>query len=498
MPDEKPRGHGLWKRFLLGAFLIVVATAGATSVAAFHEVNRVVKAFTQGPKISVGNELATAGAGKPQTIMLLGSDQRAKDSHDYQGADARSDTIILIRLDPSKKATALLSIPRDLKVAIPGHGVGKINAAYSYGGAKLTLETVKQLTGLRINHVINTDFSGFVNAVNELGCVYLDIDRKYFNSGLGFDSYAAINLQPGYQRLCGRNALSFVRFRHTDSDIVRAARQQEFLSQMKQQVGIAKLFSERAKLLDIFGKATQTDIRSQAAVLRLLKLALASAGHPVQEVQVTGPGVNLSAIGPDGASYVTVTPDTMHALAREFIGVQAITNPATKPKPKKKTRRRSHRRQTAADIGLIDASQTGHTMALQLVSGFANLHSSIPIWYPRKVTSDGGGFIAPPRAYYLRTAGHHAYPAYRIVVKAHDVGQYWGVQGLAWKNPPILKGNPTVKHYRGRTFYIYFEGNATRLVAWKTPQAVYWVQNTLSAELTEDQMISIAESTTHL
>ena len=78
----------------------------------------------------MGNELATTDPGKPQTIMMLGSDQRAKDSHDYEGTDARSDTIMLIRLDPSKEATAIMSLPRDLKVAIPGHGVEKINAAY--------------------------------------------------------------------------------------------------------------------------------------------------------------------------------------------------------------------------------------------------------------------------------------------------------------------------------------------------------------------------------
>ncbi len=494
MPE---RGNGVWKRFLMGAFLIVVAAASATSVAAFHEVNRVVKAFSVNGQIKgINNDLATADPGKPQTIMLLGSDKRAKTARDFQGGSARSDTIILIRLDPSKQATALLSIPRDLKVAIPGHGIGKINAAYSYGGAKLTLETVKQLTGLRINHVINTDFQGFVDAVNELGCVYLDIDRKYFNSGLGFDSYAAINLAPGYQRLCGRNALSFVRFRHTDSDIVRAARQQEFLSQLKQQVSIGKLIGDRSKLLDIFGHATQSDIHGTAQVIRLLKLVVASAGHPVQEVQVTGPGVDLAAVGLGGESFVTVTADKMHELAQQFIGVKPIQTPSSST-PKKKRHRRHHR-QTAASLNLMDATTVGHTQALQLVAGFGSLHSSIPIWYPRKVTADGGGFIPQPRAYYLKTGGGKRFAAYRIVVKAHNVGQYWGVQGLAWRTPPILKGNPTVKHYRGRTFYIYPEGDRTRLVAWKTPKAVYWVENTLSADLTNQQMLAIAESTTHL
>ena len=498
MPE---RGQGVWKRFLLGAFLIVVAAASATSVAAFHEVNRVVKAFSANGQIKgIQNDLAIADPGKPQTIMLLGSDKRAKTARDFQGGSARSDTIILIRLDPSKQATALLSIPRDLKVMIPGRGFDKINAAYSYGGAKLTLETVKQLTGLRINHVINTDFTGFVDAVNQLGCVYLDIDRKYFNNGQGFDSYAAINLQPGYQRLCGRNALSFVRFRHTDSDIVRAARQQEFLSQLKQQVSIGKLIGERAKLLDIFGKATQSDIHGTAQVLRLLKLVLASAGHPVQEVQVTGPGVNLAAVGPGGESFVTVTPEKMRELAQEFIGVKPITTPSSTSSSgtTSKRKHRRHHQQTAASLNLVDASSAGRQQALQLVAGFSSLNQTIPIYYPRDMTSDGGGFISPPRAYYLKTAGRRRYPAYRIVVKAHDVGQYWGVQGLAWKSPPILKGNPTVKHYRGRTFYIYAEGDRVRLVAWKTPHAVYWVENTLSGELTNQQMLAIAESTTHL
>jgi polyisoprenyl-teichoic acid--peptidoglycan teichoic acid transferase len=490
--DDRPKGNGLWKHFLIGAFLIVIAVAGGTSVAAFHEVHRVVRAFAANPKLDVGQELAQADPGKPQTIMLIGSDRRAKTARDYQGGNGLSDTIILIRMDPTKKVTALLSIPRDLKVPIPGHGIGKINAAYTYGGAKLTLETVKSITGLRINHVINTDFSGFVDAINQLGCVYLDIDRKYFNSGLGFDSYAAINLQPGYQRLCGRNALSYVRFRHTDSDIVRAARQQALLSQMKQQIGIGKLFTNRARLLDIFGKATQSDIRGEASVLRLLKLAAGVAGKPVQEIQFTGPGVNIAAVGPGGESYVSAPITTIHQLAREFLGVESANQSSTTQK--KSSGKRRHKRSGNTNIGLVDASSAGRAQALQVVAGFANLNKSIPIYYPRKMTADGGGFISPPRAYELRTAGLQKFAAYRIVVKAHDVGQYWGLQGLAWKNPPILKGPHTTRRIRGRTYLIFSEGNATRTVAWKTKDAVYWVQNTLSAELTPAQMLSIATS----
>ena len=104
-----------------------------------------------------------------------------------------------------------MSIPRDLKVEIPGVGTDKFNAAYAYGGPKLTLQVVKELTGLPINHVVNVDFLGFVRAVDAIGCVYVDVDRRYYHSNVGVpasEEYAEINIQPGYQLLCGKKALA--------------------------------------------------------------------------------------------------------------------------------------------------------------------------------------------------------------------------------------------------------------------------------------------------
>ena len=126
-----------------------------------------------------------------------------------------------------------MSIPRDLKVEIPGVGTDKFNAAYAYGGPKLTLRVVKEMTGLKINHVVNVDFLGFVQAVYAIGCVFTDVDRRYYHSNEGVppsEQYAEINIQPGYQLLCGKKALEYVRYRHTDTDIVRSARQQDFIS----------------------------------------------------------------------------------------------------------------------------------------------------------------------------------------------------------------------------------------------------------------------------
>ncbi len=109
--EDIPR-PSLWKRWLIGAFLVLFATAGATSVAAFREVDNIVEAIDDTPSIKgVETDIADTDPGDPQTIMLLGSDKRPKNAKDGgAGAGGRSDTIILVRLDPDKQATALMSL----------------------------------------------------------------------------------------------------------------------------------------------------------------------------------------------------------------------------------------------------------------------------------------------------------------------------------------------------------------------------------------------------
>ena len=224
---EKPPRQGLWMRFVAGSLLIVVSMTAATAISLLLVLN----GFLDGVRglASVRNELAVANPGDPQIILLLGSDKRPKG----QEIGARSDTTLLLRV--ASDQITMLSIPRDLKVNIPGHGIDKFNAAYTYGGPKLTVKVVKQLTGINdINHVVNVNFTGFADAVNSIGCVYVDVDHHYFHSNAGLapaEQYAEIDIPAGYQRMCGLNALEYVRYRHDDNDLVRAARQQEFLRQ---------------------------------------------------------------------------------------------------------------------------------------------------------------------------------------------------------------------------------------------------------------------------
>jgi LCP family protein required for cell wall assembly len=149
---------------------------------------------------------------------------------------------MLVRADPTTKTITLLSFPRDMVVDVvcPGRSVfrDRINSAYARCGSTGTVETVKRLTGLPINYLITVNFRGFKEVVNTLGGVWIDVDRRYFNDNAGLSSgfgYAKINLVPGYQLLTGGSALDYVRFRHTDSDFYRIARQQQFVQAMKEQ-----------------------------------------------------------------------------------------------------------------------------------------------------------------------------------------------------------------------------------------------------------------------
>lgn len=486
MFEDIPR-PGLWKRLLLGGLLCVFAAAGATTVAAFHEVDKVVKALELGPELELRKDaLAETDPGEPQTLLILGSDRRPKNNAEGALNDARSDTIMLVRLNPDKEATAIMSLPRDLKVDIPGVGPEKINAAYSYGGPQKTLDTVKRLTGLPINHMVNVTFKGFWRAVNAIGCVYADIDHDYYNDSAEFQY---INIDPGYQRLCSRTALQYVRFRHTDTDLVRSARQQDFLRQAKQQITTSKLIDESGRLMKIFGRNTSTDpgLRSRSEVLRLLKLAIFSARQPIQEIHFEG------TIGP---SYVEASDAQVKKLVQQFLAVEDTEGPRGQAQERPARRPKRMRRRGGADaasLGLYDASTIGEEQALQAVEAGAG--GSLPVLYPTLLLNSSE-FVPPPRVYKIRGTDGKKYGAYRMVLRKYNAdGEYYGVQGTTWRDPPILDDPTDTRRSGGREYELHFAGDRLRLVAWRTSKAAYWISNTLLQTLTEKQMLAIARST---
>jgi polyisoprenyl-teichoic acid--peptidoglycan teichoic acid transferase len=517
---EPPKKKRYWWRFLLAAVLIVAVSAGATasSVLLFLEgvVNDLQKHNGNLPS-KLEHELAEVHGGEPQTILLLGSDKRA--GAEFEEDPGRSDTTMLLRLDPGKGLISVLSIPRDLKVEIPGFGTEKFNAAYSDGGPKLTLKVVKELTGLQVNHVVNIDFLGFVRAVDAIGCVYIDVDRRYYHSNVGVppsEQYSEIDIQPGYQKLCGKKALQYVRYRHTDTDIVRSARQQNFMSQARRQVGLGTLLSDQEHLEQIFTEFTESDINSVSELLRLIDLVIESRGSELNQVHFP------AELGP---SFVYASESAIRHAAKEFMGetgADAGGFPEKKPnkdkhhkkkgangkqaekntaKPKAEKTKPKAEYQTTGSDELVPAAEAGYAegkiVARHVGGGF-------PVFYPTRlppgaafVESNPYEHVVDPRVYHLRDKDKERHPAYRMVgiYQPEYELTYFGVQGIrGWEDPPILGDPSETKEIHGREYDIYVDSGKVTLVAWHRGENSYWISNSLQDSLTNDQMIGMARS----
>jgi LCP family protein required for cell wall assembly len=242
---------------------------------------------------------------QPVIALVAGYDRR----RGMVGDKGRSDTVMLVRLDPRKgeQSISLLSFPRDLRVPLycePGtsYGTGKINAAYSACGLKGTLLTVEALTGLPVNYDVSVNFRGFKQIVDKMGGVWIDVDRRYYvPPGAG---YSSIDLYPGYQRLRGGQALDYARYRHGDSDLFRIIRQQAFIRSFRQQ--FSKLsFTDYPSVINTIankkgGSIPATTLLGYAQVIHGL-----SGGSVVQSklANVTN--------APDGSSDLIASPTTI-------------------------------------------------------------------------------------------------------------------------------------------------------------------------------------------
>ena len=240
LPDPPKRGGWKLARRFLGWFAVGVAMLASGLLGGaylyFHESVAQLRAHSVDVK-TAQKRLAIPLPGRAAIALIIGYDHRANEG---AGSPSRSDTLMLLRADPQTKSISMLSLPRDLivNVVCPGRGQTrqKINYAYAWCGSKGTVETVKELTGLPINYLITVNFRGFKQVVNRLGGVWIDVDHHYFNSQGGPNGYAKIDLLPGYQQLSGGAALDYVRFRHTDSDFFRVARQQQFVKAIRYQL----------------------------------------------------------------------------------------------------------------------------------------------------------------------------------------------------------------------------------------------------------------------
>jgi LCP family protein required for cell wall assembly len=500
-----------FRRHLFGCIVIVVATATAISVGAINVVSTVADDFALGGTPLDSQDLTPAQVGQPETILVIGDDHIGKTTTYANGAEQdvngthllHADTFMLVRMDPAQDQTSILSIPRDLLVSFTWQGVPytdqKFNTAYSVGRDDLVKKVVlATIPGITINHVIDFNFDAFTGLIDAIGCVYVDVDERYLNPP--GDAYQPINIEPGYQRLCGAPALSYVRYRHTDSDFVRVARQQDFIRDAKEQLGVWGFLSKWSALAKAFGQAVWTDIRGAHEIADLLYLAAFSQAKPIREVPFNVSNADYQVTTPSGAieSAVLSTPQLIAASVRDFLyeapkaslpGGGTSTASSGQAVTHSHTHHVSHHSTSVApgthDLYAIPASVTQQALAITPAVG-------VPIYLPSVQTGPASPNDFHP--YTIRDEQGNRHYGYRIDWSAGSEGEYYGIEGMNWTNPPLF-ANPTgTETIGGRTYMFVDDGSAYHDIGWREGGVLYWVSNSLNETLSNAQMLAIAES----
>jgi LCP family protein required for cell wall assembly len=507
----------VWRIFA-AAVIVIGSCAAAVATAGLLQVNSVAKILSVHVGIS-SPQIKVPKPGKPETILLIGSDHRAGAST----REANTDTMLLLRLNSASSTINVLSIPRDLEVDVPGYGTEKLNAAYSEGSYSLLIRTIRDdvFPGFYPNHIIDTNFQGFSDIVDAIGCVYSDVDHRYYNISGPEGSptnFSSIDIQPGYQKLCGDDqsisgALPFVRFRHTDTDIVRNARQQDFLRWAKEGYSISKLLSHKTKLLKILSNHStfDKDLQTGDGLLNLFDLLAFSDGDALK--QITFPAI-LPSADDTGPSYVTAQPAAEQATYRAFLTPTRKVSSKTTAKGAPKAGPVKDVSKSKIDLAGLSADPADGLAQAKVLT-----HPGMPVYYPRLIATDSAYCtvltancddpVEPatayahsyPRQYLIPVPGEGKRPAYRMTLVINSVlGEYYGIQGVKWKNPPILNHPTETKVIHGRKLSLYADdGGHLTDVAWHQGPYTYWVSNTLTSDTPNEnipnhELVGIAAS----
>jgi polyisoprenyl-teichoic acid--peptidoglycan teichoic acid transferase len=257
---------------------------------------------------------------------------------------------------------------------------------------------------------------------------------------------------------------------------VRGARQQDFLRQVRSQVSTRKLFDNVDKLIDVFADNTRSDIQSSGALRRLLRLMLGIENKPIKQVKFHG---RL------GESYVTASPAQIKAATRQFLYLRPAKGPLSRHRERSKAARKGGR--GSGKVPLIDVTATGKAQA-DLAKG----RVGFPVYYPKRLVPRSSFAEDTPRTYTITGHDDKRYRAYKMVFFTGFIGEYYGLQGTSWRNPPILDSPSETRRIGGREYMLFYNGDRLRLVAWKTKKGSYWISNTLLQSVSAKEMLGVA------
>ena len=312
------RGWRIALLSVLAIFLVLTLATGGLALWVRHSIASGIEFIADpfaGIPTRAPQQQVAAGEEPAVNILVLGTDSRtsASDPSQWKEGAQRTDAIMIVQVSGDRKTVSVMSIPRDSWVEIPGHGQGKINAAYSYGGPSLTIHTVENLTGIHIDHFAVANFESFVALTNEIGGVRVNLKTP--------QTLAGKELGAGAQVLNGQQALAYTRERSSlpNGDFDRVKRQQTWMRSIVSRVLTNGTLSSPTALYSFLKTASRTVAVDESFTLNQMQSLALETRHlhsnDIAFMTVPTAGTGTSA---DGQSIVTLDADADAPLFKAF------------------------------------------------------------------------------------------------------------------------------------------------------------------------------------
>ena len=312
------RGWRIALLSVLAIFLVLTLATGGLALWVRHSIASGIEFIADpfaGIPARAPQQKVAAGEEPAVNILVLGTDSRtsASDPSQWQEGAQRTDAIMIVQVSGDRKTVSVMSIPRDSWVEIPGHGQGKINAAYSYGGPSLTIHTVENLTGIHIDHFAVANFESFVALTDEIGGVRINLKTP--------QTLAGKELGAGAQVLDGQQALAYTRERSSlpNGDFDRVKRQQTWMRSIVSRVLTNGTLSSPTALYSFLKTASRTVAVDESFTLNQMQSLALETRHlhsnDIRFMTVPTAGTGTST---DGQSIVTLDADVDTPLFKAF------------------------------------------------------------------------------------------------------------------------------------------------------------------------------------
>ncbi|WP_454085352.1 LCP family protein [Georgenia sp. Marseille-Q6866] len=302
--DEPRRRRGVIALVVAVAMIIVLTVSAAALLLGVQL--RLDRDIERIPGLTLHHGAALAADSEPVNVLLLGTDSRisAGDPTQWEVGAQRTDAMMLVQLSADRRSLTAMSIPRDSWVEVPGHGHHKINAAFSFGGPQLTIDTVEHLTGVRADHFVVADFESFVAVTDELDGVDITLSQPLEVGGEVLD--------PGPHRLDGAQALHYARERTNveGGDFGRVQRQQNWMRSVMARAVDGDLLTDPLRLARFLDTATQSVAVDDSLTLGTMRdLAIGARHLRAEGIQFITAPYRGTGWSPDGRQSIVVLDD---------------------------------------------------------------------------------------------------------------------------------------------------------------------------------------------